>query len=42
MSVENKLLPKFINAKHPILKDEIHIEYKNYRDLLSTLMKKSK
>ena len=42
MSVENKLLTKFINAKHPILKDEIHIEYKNYRDLLSTLMKKSK
>ena len=28
-----------IIAKHPILKEEIDIEYKNYRNLLSTLMK---
>ena len=28
--------------KHPVLKEETHIEYKNYRNLLSTLMKKSK
>ena len=41
-SVKNKLLTKFINAKHPILKEETHIEYKNYRNLLSTLMKKCK
>ena len=40
--VKTKLLTKFINVKHPILKEEIHIEYKNYRSLLSTLMKKSK
>ena len=42
ISVKNKLLTEFINAKHPILKEETHIEYKSYRNLLSTLMKKSK
>ena len=41
-SVKNKSLIKFINMKHPILKEETHIEYKNYRNMLSTLMKKSK
>ena len=38
-SVKNKLLTKFINKKGPILKEETHIEYKSYRDWLSTLMK---
>ena len=42
LSVKNKLLSKFINVNHPILKEEIHIEYKNYKTLLSSLMKKSK
>ena len=42
MSVKNELLTKFINAKYPILKEKIPIEYKNYRNLLSTLIKKSK
>ena len=42
ISAKNKLLIKFINAKHSILKEEIHIEYKNYRNLLSALMKKCK
>ena len=42
ISVKNKLLTNFINAKHTVLKNEIHIEYKNYRNLLSILMKKSK
>ena len=28
--------------KHPILKEETDIKYKNYRNMLSTLMKKSK
>ena len=31
----------FIN-KDPILKQEFHTNYKKYRNLLSTLMKKSK
>ena len=42
ISVKNKLLTKFINTKHPVLKQETHIECKNYRNMLSTLMKKSK
>ena len=39
ISIKNKFLTKFVNTKHPI---KIHIEHKNYRNLLSTLMKKSK
>ena len=42
ISVKNKLVTKVINVRHSILKEEIHAEYKNYRKLLSTLMKKSK
>ena len=30
------------NTKNPILKEEFHTNYKKYRNLLSTLMKKSK
>ena len=41
ISVKNKLLTNFIN-KDPILKVECHTNYKKYRDLLSTLIKKSK
>ena len=41
-SVKNKLLANFINKKDPILKEELHTNYKKYRNLLSTLMKKSK
>ena len=42
ISVKNKSLKKFINKKDTILKEEFHINYKKYRTLLSTLMKKSK
>ena len=42
ISVKNKLLKNFINKKDPVLKEEIHTNYKKYRNLLSTLMKKSK
>ena len=35
------MLTKFINIKDPILKEETHIKYKNYRNLLSTLIKKN-
>ena len=42
ISVKNKLLTNFINKKDPILKKECHTNYKKYRNLLSTLMKKSK
>ena len=42
ISMKNKLLKNFINKKDPILKEEFHTNYKKYRNLLSTLMKKSK
>ena len=42
ISVKNKLLKNFINRKNPILKEEFHTNYKKHRNLLSTLMKKSK
>ena len=42
ISVKNKLLTNFINKKDPILKKECYTYYKKYRNLLSTLMKKSK
>ena len=42
VSVKNKLLKNFMNKKDPILKEEFHTNYKKYRNLLSTLMKKSK
>ena len=40
--MKNKLLKNFINKKDLILKEEFHTNYKKYRNLLSTLMKKSK
>ena len=42
VSAKNKLLKNFINKKDPILKEECHTNYKKYRNLLSTLIKKSK
>ena len=39
---KNKLLTNFINRKDPILKEEFHTNDKKYRNLHSTLMKKSK
>ena len=40
--VIKKLLPNFIDKKDAILKEEFHTNYKKYRNLLSTLMKKGK
>ena len=42
ISVKNKLLTNFINEKDPILKEGFHTKYKKCRNVLSTLMKKSK
>ena len=42
ISVKNKLFVNFIKKKDPILKEEIHTNYKKYRNLLSNLMKRSK
>ena len=40
--MKNKLLTSFINKKDPMLKEKFHTNCKKYRNLLSTLMKKSK
>ena len=40
--MKNKLLTNAINNKDPILKQGFHTNYKKYRNLLSTLMKKRK
>ena len=42
ISVKNKLLTNVINKKDLVLKEEFHTKYKKYKNLLSTLMKKSK
>ena len=42
ISIKNNLLTNFINKKDPVLKDGFHTKYKNCRNLLFTLMKKSK
>ena len=42
ISVKNKLLTNYINKRYPILKEELHTQYKIYKNLLFTLIKKSK
>ena len=42
ISVKNNLLKRFINSKDPQAKDIFHEQYKDYRNMLSTLLKKSK
>ena len=42
ISVKNKSLANFIKKKDPILKEECHTNDKKCRNLLSTLIKKSK
>ena len=42
ISIKNKLFSDFINKKDLTQKTELHIKYKSYRNMLPTLMKKSK
>ena len=42
IAVKNKLLKKFIHLKEPNKKLYSHNEYKKYRNMLSTLLKRSK
>ena len=43
ISIKNNLLKKFINAaKDPPIKERYHKEYKDYRNMLSTILKQSK
>ena len=38
--VKNALFKRYINLKSPVKKNEVHQQYKYYRNLLSALMKK--
>ena len=42
ISIKNNLLKKFITAKDPQVKERYHKEYKDYRNMLSTIFKQSK
>ena len=42
ISVKNKFLSDFIKKKDPTIKAELHLKYKNHRNLISTLLKRSK
>ena len=42
VSIKNSLLNEFIKSKDSQAKEHHHIKYKTYRNMLSTLMKKSK
>ena len=42
ISLKNKLLKNFISKRDPVLEEKFQTNYKKYRKLLSTLMKKSK
>ena len=40
--VKNSLFKNYIKLKDPVKKTETHDKYKNYRNLLATIIKKSK
>ena len=42
ISIKNSLFKKYIRLKNPVKKNEVQQQYKYYRNLLSTLMKKCK
>ena len=40
--LKNSVFKKYINKKDPHIKEELHEKYKNYGNVIATLMKKSK
>ena len=42
VSIKNNLIKEFITAKDPQVKERYHKEYKDYRNMLSTIFKQSK
>ena len=42
ISIKNSLFKNYIKLKSPVKKNEVQQQYKYYRNLLSTLMKKNK
>ena len=41
-SIKNNLLKKYITAKDPQIKERYHKEYKDYRNMLSAILKQRK
>ena len=41
VTVKNKFVTNFIKKKDPAKKAELHLEYKNHRNLLSNLLRQS-
>ena len=41
VSIKSSIFKKYINNKDPHIKEELHQKYKNYRNIIATLMKKS-
>ena len=42
ISIKNSIFKKYINKKDPHIKEELHQKYKNYRNIIATLIKKRK
>ena len=42
VSIKNSIFKKYMNKKDPHIKEELHQKYKNHRNIIATLMKKSK
>ena len=42
ISIKNPIFKKYINKKDPHIKEELHQKYKHYRNIIATIMKKSK
>ena len=42
ISIKNPIFQKYINKKNPHIREELHQKYKNYRNTIATLMKKSR
>ena len=42
ISIKISVFKKYINKKDPHIKEELHQKYKDYRNIIAALMKKSK
>ena len=40
--IKNKLFGEFIKSTNSIIKEKLHNDYKNYRNMISTLIKQNK
>ena len=42
ISIKNSIFKKYINKEEPHIKEELHQKFKNYRNIIASVMKKSK